>query len=159
MRLAGSGSRSLSRALRAVRLLAAVALTACGAAAAQAPTSTSVEVAAGTPAERSGREDAAIADLLSRAELVVVGRASLGACLDGCIGRIEIDEVLLGVASGTISFVSEPPRDPRVDERARIMFLAREGDGSRWRLLLTDDHELGLAPSLREEVEAARGAR
>lgn len=156
----GRRSASPQRAQRCARALLALALSGCGASGGPAPSSApSAEIAPRSETVPAPDRDREIAELLSRAELVVVGRVSLGVCLDGCIGHIEIDEVLAGSASGTIDFISEPPVHPTASDQPRIMFLVREGEGHRWRLLLTADRDLGLAPSHRRRVDAIRSRR
>lgn len=143
----------------AKRLILAAAGSALGACAASAqPLPASAEAPAAPAAAAAGRSGE-IERLLLRADLVVMGQVVLGACRDGCQGRVEIDEVLVGDAAGTVvGFVAAPPRHPGASAgQPLVVFLARGlTDPSRWRLLLTDEQELGLPARQRDHVTATR---
>ena len=62
------------------------------------------------------------------APLIVRGRATIVATLDGHIGRIDVDAILEGAAPPTIDFIAEPNA---VESGVAIYFLQPEGDRFR----------------------------
>lgn len=89
---------------------------------------------------------------LAPATVVVVGRASLGPCLDGCRGRVVVDAVLRGAPSEVIDFIAWPPA--ALPEGALHGIFAFERDGALWRLRPAPTGRLELPLPSRPEVEA-----
>jgi hypothetical protein len=106
-----------------------------------------------TPVSSLATLDTALPDLVTRADVIVEGRATVTATRDGHLGQITVRAVIAGVAPLAMDFASAPYDVPE----AGVYFLTLDPASGRYRMI-DDGKRIGAPVTWADAIGAAAPA-